>query len=126
MLILAGYTFLLFSLFVAIFQLALAFGAPLGDYTLGGKYPGKVPSKIRLAALLQILILALFVVIVLTRSGIILEQFFRVSRIAIWFVAGFFILGSFVNLTSPSLKEKRLMGPINVLLLLLSIVIAIG
>ncbi len=118
--------FLLLALIGSIFQLALALGAPLGEYTLGGKYPGKLPQKIRLAALIQILVMGFFVVIALTRSGMILPTLYNASRIAIWFVVAFFVLGSIANLSSPSPKEKRLWGPVNILMLILSILIALG
>jgi hypothetical protein len=120
------YAFLILSIIGALFQMALALGAPLGDYTLGGKYPGKLPLKIRLAALFQILIMALFVGIVLTRSGFIFENLYNASRIAIWFVVGFFVLGTIANLSSPSIKEKRLWGPVNIMMLILSIVIGLS
>jgi hypothetical protein len=119
-----AYTFVILALIVAVFQLALALGAPLGEYTLAGKYPGKLPPKIRLVALIQILVLVLFALTVLTRAGLILEQLINISRVAIWFVAGFFVLGSVTNLTSPSQKEKRLWGPVNILMLILSVLIA--
>ena len=118
--------FLFFALIGSIFQLALALGAPLGEFTLGGKYPGKLPPKIRVAALFQILVMGLFVTIVLTRAGLILPSLADASRVAIWFVAGFFVLGSIANLSSPSQKEKRLWGPVNILMLILSVLIALG
>ena len=46
-----AYLFFALSVFIAAFQLALAFGAPLGEFTLGGKYPGKLPPKIRVLTL---------------------------------------------------------------------------
>lgn len=121
-----AYVFLVLVLIVVIFQFVLALGAPLGEYTLAGKYPGKLPARMRLVALIQILILVLFALIVLIRAGLLLEQFYQFSRAAIWFVSGFFILGSITNLTSPSLKERRLWGPVNVLMLVLSLVIALS
>jgi hypothetical protein len=120
------YAFVILTLVVTIFQLALALGAPLGEYTMGGRYPGKLPQKIRLMAIIQILVLAFFAVIVLTRTGIIFEPFFKASRVAIWFIAGFFVLGSIANISSPSVKEKRLWGPVNILMLVLSILIALS
>jgi hypothetical protein len=121
-----AYMFTLLTLIVIVFQFALALGAPWGEYTLAGKYPGKLPPKLKLAAVMQILVLVVFSLIMLTRSGLILEQFFNISRVAIWFVAGFFILGSATNLTSPSQKEKLLWGPVNIILLILSILTALS
>lgn len=124
--LITSYLFLFFALIGSIFQLALALGAPLGEYTLGGRFPGKLPPKIRLAALFQILVMALFVVIVLTRSELIFQSLFQASRIAIWFVVGFFVLGSIANISSSSQKEKRLWGPVNIIMLILSILVALS
>ena len=121
-----AYMFTILTLIVIVFQFALALGAPWGEYTLAGKYPGKLPPKLKLAAVMQMLVLIIFSLIMLTRSGLILEQFFKISRVAIWFVAGFFILGSATNLTSPSQKEKLLWGPVNIILLILSILTALS
>ncbi len=35
--------------------LAIALGAPLGEFTMGGKFPGKLPNKMRVAALITLL-----------------------------------------------------------------------
>lgn len=101
---------LLLTAVVTLFQLALALGAPWGAYTLGGKYPGQLPPKIRLAALVQILIVLLFGAIVLARSGLALSAIYPFIRVAIWFVMGFFVLGTIANLTTPSKRERLLWG----------------
>jgi hypothetical protein len=110
---------------IVLFQLALVFGAPLGEYTMGGKFPGKMPVKMRIAALIQIFILLLFVSIVIAKSGISFEQYHSIGRIGIWFVVAFFVLGSIVNLSSPSRKEKLVMGPANIIALIITLLIAI-
>jgi hypothetical protein len=96
----------------------LVFGAPLGEYTMGGKFPGKLPVKMRIAAFVQIFILLLFASIVIAKAGISLEQYHRIARIGIWFVVAFFVLGSIVNLSSPSRKERLVMGPANLIALI--------
>jgi hypothetical protein len=118
--------FLILTTIGALFQLALALGAPLGEYTLGGRFPDKLPPKIRVAALAQILVMVLFAFIVLVRAGLIFGELYAISRVAIWFVVGFFVLGSLANLSTPSKRERLVWGPVNVLLLLVTIVIALG
>lgn len=114
------------TILIVLFQFALVFGAPLGEYTMGGKFPGKLPVKMRIAAVIQIFILLLFVSVVIAKAGIALEQYHRIGRIAIWFVVAFFILGSIVNLSSPSRKEKLVMGPANIIALIITLLIAIS
>jgi hypothetical protein len=111
---------------VILFQLALALGAPWGDYAMGGKFPGKFPPQMRIAAVIQIVILFLIALVVLSASGLALNQFYNFSRTAIWFVVAFFVLGSLMNLATKSVKERRIWAPVNVLLLLLSIFVAIN
>jgi hypothetical protein len=123
---LAASIFIALSIAIVIVQLALAFGAPLGEYTLGGKFPGKLPVKMRVAALLQIFILLFFVFIVTSKSGLAFEQYYNFGRIGIWFVVAFFTFGSILNLTSPSKKEKLVMGPANIIGLISTLVVALG
>jgi hypothetical protein len=75
------------------FKLALALGAPLGEYTLGGRFPGRLPGQMRAAALVQILILFVFAFLVVVRAGLAFEQYYPIARIGIWFVVAFFVLG---------------------------------
>lgn len=106
--------------------MALALGAPWGDYTLGGKFPGQLPTKLRVAALGQVLIMFLFAFIVLVRAGLVFDGLYAIARVAIWFVVGFFVLGSFANLSTPSKGERLLWGPVNVLMLIMAIAVAVG
>jgi hypothetical protein len=119
---------ILFSVFISIiagFQIALALGAPLGEFTLAGKFPGKLPPKMRIAALIQLLLLGVFEVIILSKAGIIFESFYSFSNIAIWFIVGFSALSSVINFTSPS-KKERIWGPVSIILFVSSIIIALA
>ncbi len=118
--------YLVLTAVAVLFQLALALGAPWGAYTLGGRFPGRLPPRMRLAALAQMLVLLLFAAIVLVRAGLVFEGLYPFSRVAVWFVAGFFVLGSIANLATPSRGERLLWGPVNVLLLLAAILVAVG
>jgi hypothetical protein len=110
----------------ALFQLALAFGAPWGEYTMGGRFPEKLPPKMRIAALVQIIILFVFSLIVFAKSGLAFSQFYPIAKIAIWFVVAFFVLGSILNLITPSKKERIIWGPVNILLLTTTFIMALN
>lgn len=118
--------FFTFCVIVVLFQLALALGAPWGEYTMGGRFPGKLPPKMRMAALVQIPIICIFALIVLIRSGLAFGHFYETSRIVIWFVVAFFVLGSILNLATPSKRERMIWGPVNILLLLTTIIVALN
>jgi hypothetical protein len=119
------YLFIFMCGFVALFQMALAFGAPLGEYTLGGKFPGKLPAKMRIAALFQIMVLGVFVTIVLIHTDMVNTRLDSIGSIGIWVVTAFFVPGSILNISSPSKKERALWGPANVVMLALSLYIAL-
>lgn len=118
--------FCFFILVAVLFQLALALGAPWGEFAMGGKYPGKFPSKIRIAAVFQLLILVFFGTIGLIRSGFILSPFYEFSTKAIWFVVGFFVLGTVMNLITPSKKERNIWAPVTLMLFLTSLKLALS
>jgi hypothetical protein len=121
-----GIYFLVVSTFVALFQLALFFKAPLGAYTLGGMHEGILPKKLRIAALIQILILAFFTYIVLSASELIKNQPNFITNILIWFVVVFFFFGTILNVSSKSKKERNLFGPINLLTFIALLVLALN
>ena len=121
-----AYIFIGIAIFITVLQLALAFGAPLGEYTMGGRFPGKLPEKMRIAAIIQIVILFFFTAIVISKAGLALDGFYNVARIGIWFVLAFFVFGSIVNFSSPSKKEKQIMGPLNIFALICTFMVAIS
>jgi hypothetical protein len=79
----------------------------------------------RAAALAQILILFIFAFFVIAKAGIAFEQFYSIARIGIWFVVAFFALGSVLNFSSTSRKEKRIMGPANVIAFVSTLAVAL-
>ncbi len=121
-----AYIFIALSIVVGIFQVVLALGAPLGEFTLGGKFPGKLPIKMRIAAILQTFILFIFTMTVVSKSGIAFEAFYEIARIGIWVVFAFFIIGLILNCSSPSKKERIVMGPLNVIALFCAFMVAIN
>lgn len=122
----AAILFFAFCAIAGLFQFALALGAPWGEYAMGGRFPGKLPLKLRIAALFQIIILFFFAFIVSIKSGLAFGQFNSISKVAIWFVVAFFVLGSILNLSTPSKKERMIWGPVNILLLTTSIIVALN
>jgi len=123
--VLAAYVFFGLSLIVIAFQIAIALGAPWGEYTMGGRNPGKLPMGLRIAAGFQSSVILFFDLVVLTRVSLILPQLASLSRTLIWFVVGFFVLGSLLNLITPSKKERLLWAPVNLVMLALSLFIAL-
>jgi len=122
----AAAIFFIFTTIAALFQLALAIGAPWGEYAMGGRYPGKLPPNMRIAALVQIGILFLLAWIVFVRAGLGFDSLFPVARVAIWFVIAFFVLGTILNLATQSKKERMIWAPVNIVLLAASVFVGLS
>jgi hypothetical protein len=110
---------------VVVFQVALAAGAPWGAYAMGGAFPGQFPPELRIAAVIQALILVGLAAVVLARAGVALPGWARASRWLIWFVVAFAALSLILNLITPSAGERAIWVPVALLLLLSSVVVAL-
>ena len=108
---------------VLLFQVALALGAPWGAYAMGGAYPGQFPPPMRVAALVQALVLLFMAGIVLTRGGVALQRWSRSSRWLIWVVVAFAAVSLVLNLITPSAAERMLWAPVAFVLFVSSLVV---
>jgi hypothetical protein len=111
---------------VVAFQVALAAGAPWGAYAMGGVFPGQFPPALRIAALVQAAVIAGMAAVVLSRAGILLVRWSRVSRWLVWVVVAFTVVSLALNLITPSAAERAIWAPVALLLLASSAVVAIG
>ena len=112
--------------FAVLFQLALAAGAPWGEAAMGGRFPGRLPAPMRVAAVVQAAILLLLAGIVLVRSELLASPWYPVSTRAIWFVVAFSALAAVLNVATPSKWERRIWAPVTVALLGCSLAVALS
>ena len=110
---------------VVAFQLALAAGAPWGAYAMGGAVPGQFPPALRIAALVQAALIVGMAAIVMSRAGLILAGWSRVTRWLVWVVVAVAAVSLVLNLITPSAGERALWVPVLLLLLASSAVVAI-
>jgi hypothetical protein len=115
-----------FTVLLALFQLALALGAPWGHLAMGGRFPGRFPPPMRIAALVQIAIYLALAAMVFARAKVALPDLFDISRIAIWVVVAMMTLAVVLNLITPSKWERRLWAPVAILLLASSVHVALS
>ena len=120
----AAILYAIVSLVVIAFQIALAAGAPWGEFAMGGAFPGQFPPELRVAALVQAALLAGMAAVVLARAGSVLPGWSRSSRWLIWFVVAFAVVSLILNLITPSAGERLIWAPIAFLLLLSSAIVA--
>lgn len=111
---------------LAVFQLALALGAPLGRFAFGGAN-ARLPIGFRVGSLASIAIYALIAVTCLDRAGVSrLWPESDTSRLLIWIIVGFFALGVAMNAISRSKPERFTMTPVALALFVLTLVIALA
>ena len=115
------------ALGVAIFQIALVAGAPLGEYTMGGQHPGKLPGQFRVTAAVSAIIMVAQSGHYLAQAGI-LNPALSPGQNAIvnWFWFGFAVLGLIVNSISRSKKERNLWVPVLLVSAFCTLIVALN
>jgi len=117
--------FTVLTVIMILFQACLAAGLPWGDASMGGKFPGKYPPKMRLVAIINMFILAFMAIIVLSRANLILSNMMPFSKIAIWVVVVFYLAGTIMNTITPS-KIERIWAPVTLFQLITSIIVGLS
>lgn len=110
------------------FQMALALGAPLGQHVLGGRSPGTLPGRLRIASALAAVILAVAAVIVLARAAVIGWPAEAAGFLApaCWVIAGYMALNTLGNLKSTSRLERTVFAAMTAILAILCGFVALG
>ena len=111
---------------VVAFQIALAAGAPWGAYAMGGAFPGQFPPALRVGAVVQAALLLLMAAVILSRAGVALPRWSRASRWLAWVVVAFAVVSLVLNLITPSAGERMIWAPVALLLLVTSLIVAVG
>ena len=117
--------FTVFTGIVILFQGCLAAGLPWGKASMGGKYPGKYPPKMRMVAVINMILLSFIATIVLSEADLMFPQLKTISGIGIWFVVIFFFIGTIMNTITPS-KIERIWAPVALIQMTTSIIVAIS
>jgi hypothetical protein len=123
--LLCAWTFVVLTALTILFQLALALGAPWGEFTLGGKHRGVLPARWRFIPVISAVLLAGFMAVVLIRAGVILPEWAGLSHTLIWIVVGYSALGCIANAATPSPRERRMWLPVVGVLLATSLTVAL-
>lgn len=116
---------------VAVFQVALAAGAPWGRMSYGGQaetVDGVLPGSYRALSAVAVVILLFAAWIVLARAGVVgsgpLSPGFL--RVAVWVVFGYLVLNTVMNLTSSHAGERFGMGAITLVSAVACYIVARG
>lgn len=110
---------------LAVFQLALAFGAPLGHLAWGGGHR-VLPRRLRIGSAVSVVIYIVISAIALDRAGVIDVVSDTVSTVGMWIVFAYFVIGIPLNAISRSKPERYTMTPVVAVLAVLSLLVALG
>lgn len=112
---------------IALFQLALAAGAPLGRAAWGGTHVGQLPAGLRIGSGVAALVWTFAALVVLRRGGIgPLAMPGAAVRWVTWTLFGLLLLGALMNLASPSGWERYFWAPYALILAGLCFLVASG
>jgi hypothetical protein len=120
----AAFIFAFLASFAAIFQFALACGAPWGHLTMGGRFAGRLPMRMRFAAIIQMIVLLGLAASVLVRAHLWYPELNEASRTGVWFSVAVSFVSSLANLATPSKPERRLWAPVTLVMLATSLLVA--
>ncbi len=121
----AGY--LVFSFIaLALFQLAIVLGAPLGEYAYGGQIVGKLPIQYRIASTFSFLLALAIAGHYLAQLGVLPTLLSPdLNQIVNWGLVAFNLPAAILNNITRSQKEKRLWGGTTIANLLASVIVAL-
>lgn len=109
---------------LAVFELSLALGAPLGRAAMGGTHT-YLPTGLRIVAATATLFWSLAALVVLRRGGYRVPLISSgVSQVGTWVLVGLLSLAVLMNLASSSEWERFLLAPIAAILAVLCLVVA--
>jgi hypothetical protein len=101
---------------LAVFQVALAAGAPLGAFAWGGSHR-VLPTRLRVGSAVSVVIYALFAAFVLDKAGLLsLVPGGDLVQVGMWLISGYLVLGIVVNGISRSRPERMVMTPVTAVL----------
>lgn len=106
----------------ALFQVALALGAPWGHLTLGGRWPGRLPVPARVGAVVLGGLLVAMAGVTAGAGGLFAP--FGPGWL-IWVAVAVSLISAQLNLMTPSIAERRLWAPVTTVMAAAVLVVAI-
>lgn len=108
------------------FQAALVAGAPWGEYAMGGRVPGRLPTAMRVAAAVQAVALAILALVVLDAGGVLSLGWVAALPWLAWVPVAVSGVSLLMNAVSRSPKERRTWVPVALVLLVSSVIVALS
>jgi hypothetical protein len=120
----SGITLSFFLLLIAIFQIALAAGAPYGEAAWGGRQGKILPRNYRIASALSCVFFFFSILVVLSATGIIDLFNSSFANGYMWFLTVYLGLGIIMNAISRS-KIERFWAPVIAVMFILCLMIVL-
>jgi len=116
----------LFALLI-VFQLALALGAPWGRAAYGGQQVGVLPTHLRIASVVAVIVWSAVALIVARRAGVagwspVPDSWLPV---VVWIVVGLMVIAVIMNAITPSVLERAIWLPFSLVALAATLTVAI-
>ena len=112
----AAILYILIIVVVIFFQVFLVLGAPWGEFTQGGRHKGTLPISGRISAAISIPILVFMASSISSVVGFVPNWSIRTAYITLALQG----VTAVFNLITPSLKERRLWGPVTTIAFILA------
>lgn len=109
---------------LAVFQIALVAGAPIGRFAWGGQQD-VLPRGLRIGSLAAVALYALFALVILGRAGLFRSLPEAVVNVGIWVIAAYMVVGVGMNAISRSRSERLTMTPVAAVLAALTLAVAL-
>ncbi len=116
----AGWVYVALIAILVCFQACMAVGAPWGHLANGGRWRGRLPPAMRVAAVGQGALLAFMGMAMAAQAGIAPGW----PSWTFWAAFAVTIATTIANLATPSPAERRLWGPVTVVLTLCALRLA--
>jgi len=110
---------------LAVLQVALAAGAPLGRFAWGGQH-AVLPTRLRVGSAVSVLLYAVFVLLLLQAAGAVSVLPERLADVGLWVLTGYLALGVALNAISRSRSERLVMTPVALALAVVCLVLALA
>ncbi|MNP42905.1 hypothetical protein D3C76_1366970 [compost metagenome] len=110
---------------IAVFQVLLSLGFPLGEFALGGYYK-VLPVRLRIVSAINAIILLFMGFVFLQYTNVFKGYNFLPINILVWIITIFLGLNTIANLISQSKKERFIMTPLSSIAFILCLFIVLS
>lgn len=110
---------------LAVFQAALACGAPWGRLAWGGAHR-VLPRRLRVGSAVSVGLYGGFVLLLLSRAGVLPGGGTPAVVVLTWALFGYFVLGAGLNAISRSRPERWTMAPLCAIMAVMTLLIALS